>query len=57
MELEKGRWIRMSVVDIIMISVCVPLLIMMGVLCYILLAMILKEEFGRNIWPFNRKGD
>lgn len=45
----------MDVADIIMISVCVPLLIMMGVLCYVLLAIILKEEFGKNIWPFNRK--
>ena len=45
----------MEATDIIMISVCVPLLIMMGVLCYVLLAMILKEEFGRYIWPFNKK--
>ena len=45
----------MEATDIIMISVCVPLLIMMGVLCYVLLAIILKEEFGKNIWPFNKK--
>ena len=45
----------MEATDIIMLIVCVPLLIMMGVLCYVLLAMIFKEEFGRNIWPFNRK--
>lgn len=45
----------MDATDIIMLIVCVPLLIMMGVLCYVLLAMILKEEFGKNIWPFNRK--
>ena len=47
----------MDVADIIMISVCVTLLIMMGVLCYVLLAIILKEEFGKNIWPFNNKED
>ena len=47
----------MSAVDIIMISVCVPLLIMMGVLCYVLLAMIFKEEFNKTIWPFNKKED
>lgn len=47
----------MEATDIIMISVCVPLLIMMGVLCYVLLAIILKEEFGKNIWPFNKKED
>ena len=45
----------MEATDIIMISVCVPLLIMMGVLCYVLLAIILKEEFSKTIWPFNRK--
>lgn len=45
----------MDVADILMLSVCIPVLIMMGVLCYVLLAMILKEEFGRNIWPFNKK--
>lgn len=47
----------MDATDIIMLSVCVPLIIIMGVLCYVLLAMILKEEFGRNIWPFNKKED
>lgn len=47
----------MDVADIIMIAVCVPLLIMMGVLCYVLLAIVLKEEFGKNIWPFNKKED
>ena len=30
----------MDAVDIIMISVCVPLLIMMGVLCYLMISMI-----------------
>lgn len=47
----------MDVADIIMISVCVPLLIMMGVLCYLMIAMILKEEFNKTIWPFNKKED
>lgn len=32
----------MDATDIIMLIVCVPLLIMMGVLCYVLLAIILK---------------
>lgn len=45
----------MDTTDIVMLSVCVPILIMMGVLVYILLAVILKEEFDRNIWPFNKK--
>ena len=45
----------MDITDIIMLSVCVPLLIMMGVLCYVLLVMIFKEEFNKTIWPFNRK--
>lgn len=47
----------MDATDIIMLIVCVPLLIMIGVLCYVLLAIILKEEFGKNIWPFKRKED
>jgi hypothetical protein len=47
----------MEATDIIMISVCVPLLIMMGVLCYLMIAMILKEEFNKTIWPFNKKED
>lgn len=45
----------MSTADILMLSVCVPILLMVGVLTYILLALVLKEEFDRNIWPFNRK--
>ena len=45
----------MDTADILMISVCVPLLLMMGVLVYILLALVLKEEFNKDIWPFNKK--
>lgn len=45
----------MDAADIIMLIVCVPILIMMGVLLYILLAVTLKEEFGKNIWPFNKE--
>ena len=45
----------MDTTDIVMLSVCVPILIMMGVLTYIILAMILKEEFDRDIWPFNKE--
>lgn len=47
----------MDVADAIMLIVCVPLLLMLGVLIYILLAIVLKEEFGKNIWPFNKKED
>lgn len=47
----------MDVADIIMISVCAPLIVMMAVLCYVLLALILKEEFDKTIWPFNKKED
>lgn len=47
----------MDTADIIMLIVCVPILIMMGVLLYILLAITLKEEFGKNIWPFNKEED
>ena len=47
----------MDTADVIMLSVCVPLLIMLGVLTYILLAVILKEEFGKDIWPFNKEGN
>lgn len=45
----------MSPTDILMLSVCIPILLMVGVLVYILLALVLKEEFDRNIWPFNKK--
>ena len=47
----------MSSADIVMLTVCVPLLVMMGVLVYILLALVLKEEFEKTIWPFNKKED
>lgn len=45
----------MNTADVVMLIVCIPILIMMGVLLYILLAITLKEEFGKNIWPFNKK--
>lgn len=45
----------MNQADILMLSVCIPILLMVGVLVYILLALVLKEEFGKNIWPFNKK--
>lgn len=45
----------MNTADIIMLIVCIPILIMMGVLLYILLAITLKEEFGKNIWPFKEE--
>lgn len=45
----------MGTADIIMLIVCIPILIMMGVLLYILLAITLKEEFGKNIWPFKEE--
>lgn len=45
----------MNTADIIMLIVCTPLLIMMSVLVYALLAVMLKEEYGKNIWPFNKK--
>lgn len=47
----------MDTADTIMLSVCIPILLMMGVLTYILLAVILKEEFGKNIWPFKEDED
>ncbi len=47
----------MNTTDIVMLIVCVPLLIMVGILTYVVLALILKEEFGRNIWPFNKEGE
>ena len=47
----------MDTADIIMISVCAPLIVIMTVLCYALLAAILKEEFDKTIWPFNKKED
>lgn len=45
----------MDTADILMLSVCIPILLMVGVLVYILLALVLKEEFDKNIWPFNKK--
>ena len=45
----------MDTADILMLSVCIPILLMVGVLVYILLALVLKEEFGKTIWPFNKK--
>lgn len=45
----------MDTADIVMLSVCVPVLLMLGVLTYILLVIVLKEEFGKDIWPFNKK--
>ena len=47
----------MSTADIIMLSVCIPILLMIGVLTYILLALVLKEEFNKNIWPFNKEDE
>ena len=47
----------MSPADILMLSVCIPILLMVGVLVYVLLALVLKEEFDKNIWPFNKKED
>ena len=45
----------MDTTDIVMLIVCVPLLIMVGILTYVVLALILKEEFGKNIWPFKEE--
>ena len=45
----------MDAADVVMLIVCIPILIMMGVLLYILLVITLKEEFGKNIWPFNKE--
>lgn len=47
----------MDTTDILMLSVCIPILLMMVVLTYVLLALVLKEEFGKNIWPFNKEGE
>lgn len=47
----------MDAADVIMLIVCIPILIMMGVLLYILLAITLKEEFGKNIWPFHKEDE
>ena len=47
----------MDAADILMLVVCIPLLIMLGVLTYIVIALVLKEEFDKNIWPFNKKED
>ena len=47
----------MSPADMVMLIVCIPILLMVGVLVYILLALVLKEEFDKNIWPFNKKED
>ena len=45
----------MDASDILLLIVCIPLLIMLGVLTYIVIALVLKEEFDKNIWPFNKK--
>lgn len=45
----------MDITEILTLIVCLPLLLMMNVLIYILLAVILREEFGKNIWPFNKE--
>lgn len=47
----------MDAADILLLIVCIPLLIMLGVLTYIVIALVLKEEFDKNIWPFNKKED
>lgn len=47
----------MDTADMIMLITCVPLLVMLGVLTYVLLAIVLKEEFNKDIWPFNKKED
>ena len=47
----------MDTADILMLIVCIPLLLMVGVLTYVVLALILKEEFNRNIWPFKKEGE
>lgn len=46
----------MDTADIVLLSVCVPVLLMLGVLTYVLLAIVLKEEFNKDIWPFNKEG-
>ena len=47
----------MDTADILMLIVCIPLLLMVGVLTYVVLALILKEEVNRNIWPFKKEGE
>ena len=47
----------MGPTEIIMLIVCIPILLMLGVLTYVLLALVLKEEFNKDIWPFNKKED
>ena len=47
----------MSQADMVMLIVCVPVLLMVGVLVYVLLALVLKEEFDKNIWPFNKEDE
>lgn len=47
----------MDTADILMLIVCIPLVIMLGVLTYIVIALVLKEEFDKSIWPFNKKED
>lgn len=47
----------MDTADMLMIIVCIPLLVMVGILTYVVLALILKEEFEKTIWPFNKKED
>ena len=45
----------MDTANILMLIVCIPLLLMVSVLTYVVLALILKEEFDKNIWPFNKE--
>lgn len=45
----------MNTADMVMLIVCVPLLIMVGILTYIVIALVLKEEFDKTIWPFNKE--
>lgn len=47
----------MDIANIIMLIVCIPIILMVGVLVYILLALVVKEEFDRNIWPFNKEDE
>ncbi|MBR2245763.1 MAG: hypothetical protein IJ880_01835 [Bacilli bacterium] len=47
----------MDTADMVMLIVCVPLLIMVGILTYIVIALVLKEEFDKTIWPFNKEGE
>lgn len=47
----------MDIADTLMLVVCVPILIMVGILTYVLLALVLKEEFDKTIWPFKKEED